>query len=312
MTLCIAATCLDGDEPKIVMCTDWRAEYPSVGSHENADKLTFIKDGWPVLLSGEGPSEHGLVTTYQKELKNVELTQANVYEQLKAPMHKRKQILADDFLKQTLTMSLRDFLDKGKTLLPDDYYRQRAEEVERIRLGASIIICGFVDTYDYVEKKMERGAVIASVDDEFLSPDKIFAMHEDFTAIGSGAGSAIGVLCRRGQSSDDPLLVTIYNVYEAKVLSESVPGVSRSLSIEVLSADGTMQSLSDEGYKVCDQLLGRFGPRTIKKDKPHHQTRFKMESKYLEPFLKSFLEESEKTKRWTTSSDASTEKRPLS
>jgi len=306
MSLCIAATCLDGDDPKIVMCTDWRAEFPAIGSHENADKLSFIKDGWPVLLAGEGPSEEALVSVYQQELKSAELNQDNIYNQLKGPMHKRKAILADDFTRQALGIPYEEFLVKGKATFPDEFFRQHIEQVEGIRLGTSLIICGFIDTYDYIEKKPERSSVIAVVDDE-APTDKIFSMQTDFAAIGSGYASALGVLCRRGQSSDDPLLRTIYVLYEAKMLSDRVPGVSESaLSIDVLSADGTMQSLSDEGYKVCDKLFGRFGPRTIKDDNERHQIKFKMESKYLEPFIKAFLEDSEKRKKLSSSTNQPT------
>jgi len=308
MTLCIAATCLDGDKPKIVMCTDWREEYPAIGSHENADKLSFIKDSWPVLLAGEGPSEEALVATYEQELKQVDLTQANIYEKLKAPMHKRKEILADDYTRQMLGIPYQEFLIRGRSTFPDDFYRQHVEEIERIRLGASLIICGFIGTYDYVEGKTERSAVIATVDDEASSIDRIFSMHTDFAAIGSGYASALGVLCRRGQSSDDPLLRTIYVVYEAKILAETVPGVSPSLAIDVLSADGKMQSLSDEGYKACGKLYGRFGPRRIRdRDKDERdRMKFKMDSKYLQPFIKSFLEDSEKRRDLASSQDAST------
>jgi hypothetical protein len=297
MSLCIAATCSDGDDPKIVMCTDWRAEFPAIGSHENADKLSFIKDGWPVLLAGEGPSEVALVSVYQQDLKSANLKQDNIYDQLKAPMHKRKATLADDFTQQMLGITYRDFLAKGKATFPDEFFRQHVEQVEKIRLGASLIICGFIDTYDYLEKKNERSSVIAVVDDE-APTDKIFSMQTDFAAIGSGYASALGVLCRRGQSSDDSLLRTIYVLYEAKMLSDLVPGVSESaLSIDILSADGTMQSLSDEGYDVCEKLFSRFGPRAIEDDNEKHQIKFKMESKYLEPFIKSFSEESEKRKK---------------
>ena len=85
-------------------------------------------------------------------------------------------------------------------------------------------------------------------------------------------------------------------VYEAKMLSDRVPGVSESLSIDVLSSDGTMQSLSDEGYEICEKLFNKYGPRPIKDDNEKHRKRFKMEIKYLEPFKKSFLDESEKRK----------------
>jgi len=308
MTLCIAANCLDGDEPKIVMCTDWREEYPWIGSHENADKLDFVKDGWPVLLSGEGPSEKALVSVYQQALKNVEFRQENIFEKLKAPIETRKSQMANDYTTQTLAMSHEDFLKEGRSRLPKSLFTRHANAIETIRLGASLIICGFIDAYDFVDRKMEPTAVIATVDDAADSPEKVFSIHQDFAAIGSGYSSALGVLCRRGQSSDDSLLQTIYVVYEAKALSETVPGVSRSLAIDVLSSDGTMQSLSDEGYKVCAKLYSRFGPRPIKQETEKQQMMFKMESRYLEPFMQSFRNGTAKRKAISSSgpSDSST------
>jgi hypothetical protein len=60
---------------------------------------------------------------------------------------------------------------------------------------------------------------------------------------------------------------TIYNVYEANRLSETVPGVGKNVvSIDIPHADGKMQSLSQSGYKELNRLYGKFGPREIKKE----------------------------------------------
>jgi hypothetical protein len=74
---------------------------------------------------------------------------------------------------------------------------------------------------------------------------------------------------------------TIYAVYEAKCISETVPGVGPSFSIDVMYPDGKILQLSDAGADRCIELYTRFGMKTtdIKKKKIW----FEFKTDYLEP-----------------------------
>ena len=293
MTLCIAAACLDGDDKKIVLCTDWKEEAEGIGSSETADKLKFVKAGWVALVSGEASPTEALIFLYRNRLKDADLTEGNVYDSLKNPIHERKALLADDYTRQVLGITYGDFINNGKGTFPEDFFRQHLYEIERIRLGTSLIICGFIEKYDYVNEIAEKHPLLITIDDDTSQRQDIFSLELDFAAIGSGASSALAALFNREQSSDTSLLHTIYFLYEANRLSEKVPGVGEQVSIEVLDADGNIQSLSEEGYDKCDELFRRFGPRLIT-DK--HSAKFKMEQEYLESFYSEWNKRATKRK----------------
>jgi hypothetical protein len=297
VTLCIAAACLDGDEPKVVLCTDWREEVEGVGSAETSDKLTFIKDGWLALLAGDGAAGDALVSVYQTELGDTTLTQANLLTELEKPMHKRKQCLADSYTRQTLGMAYSEFLRYGKQKFPEDFFKEHISQIMKIRLDASLIICGFVDEYDHVDKKTEKWPWLVRVQDDPWNPQNNLTIEADFTAIGSGADSALASLYRREQQSELSLMHTIYFLYEAKRLSEGVPGVGESISIDVLDQDGNVASLTDEGYDKCDELFRRFGPRMIDNENDTHRLKFKMKAEYTDSFHAQWNKESEKRKQ---------------
>lgn len=72
----------------------------------------------------------------------------------------------------------------------------------------------------------------------------------------------------------------IYSVFEAHRLSEKVPGVGESLSIDVLEPGGILRGLSDEGYDYCEFLWKKFGPKEVRE---RHKDIFEMKEDYLEP-----------------------------
>jgi 20S proteasome alpha/beta subunit len=290
VTLCIAAACFDGDAPKIVLCTDWKDEMEGIGSAETIDKLSFIRDGWVALVAGDAPDSEALVTLYRNQLGDVDLTRANFFDELKRPMHERKRILADDYTRQLLGINYEEVLQRGSETFGVEFVQQHLAEIKQLRLGASLILCGFLDGYDYVAKKIEKRPVIVVVEDS-PKPQDNFTIQSDFAAIGSGSYAALAALYNREQEADFSLLETIYYLYEAKVLSEKVPGVGESVSIDVLHADGSVTSLSDDGYDKCDELFRRFGPRLVT-DKT--RLKFKMEPEFLEPFHKEHDEVEEK------------------
>jgi hypothetical protein len=106
-------------------------------------------------------------------------------------------------------------------------------------------------------------------------------LETDFATIGSGSYIASSTLFHRNQHWERDLMYTMYSVFEAKRFAEGVPGVGPTLlSMDVL-APGSIQSLSDAGYKYCEKLWSRFGPRPIRE---LHKGKFEMKEEFLEPF----------------------------
>ncbi len=53
VTVCIAATCQDKGEPRIVVCADTRLSYPNIGSTNTTVKVDVLGHGWLVQMAGD-------------------------------------------------------------------------------------------------------------------------------------------------------------------------------------------------------------------------------------------------------------------
>jgi hypothetical protein len=279
MTLCMAASCQLGEEPRIVLCTDWQQQVEGVGGAENRNKLDWVKDGWPVVVSDTLCHAEELVGTYRKHLEGIELVEANVLDEMKIPAQTYKAALADDYIKQTLGIDYNYFLQYGKERLPEELFRDKLDEVSRIELGASLIIAGFAKCEKIGPYNSGLQPFLCVVEDTEDHKD-VVRLENDFATIGSGTYVASAALFHREQHWERPLLYTIYSVFEAHRFSNKVPGVGYAMSIDVLEPGG-IRSLSDAGYDYCESLFARFGPRPILKK---HKDKFEMKDEFLDTF----------------------------
>lgn len=286
MTLCIAAACEHGLEPRIVLCSDWQQQVEGVGGSETRNKQDWVKDGWPVLEADTLCHAEELIGLYVSHLKDVDLTEQNVLDEMKFPAQHYKATLANDYIQQTLGISYDYFLQYGKERLPKKLFEEKADEISRIKLGVSLIICGFAKCQKIGPYSEGLQPFLIVVDDTESHQD-VVRLETDFATIGSGGPNASASLFFRNQHWERPLLYTIYSVFEAhRFASRSkVPGVGEAMTIDVLEPGGTkpakIRSLSEAGYDYCERLYGRFGPRLIYKQ---HKDKFEMKDEFLEPF----------------------------
>jgi hypothetical protein len=280
LTLCIAAACQHKDEPRIVLCTDWQLEAEGLGKSETTNKMDWVKDGWPALTADVLYHADALIGVYANHLAELELTGDNILEEMKVPAEKYKAVLANDYIQQSLGISYEYFLEHGKERFPEDVFREKMDEINRIKLGASLIIAGFgkVKKIGPYEEGIQSFLCVVQDSDDHKD---VVRLETDFATIGSGGYVASASLYSRSQHWEMPLLYTIYSVYEAhKAAGGKVPGVGHHYSIDVLRP-GEIKSLSDAGYDYCDKLYSRFGPRPIEK---RHKDKFEMRDEFLEPF----------------------------
>jgi hypothetical protein len=281
MTVCIAAACGHEDEPRIVLCHDWQQEIEGLGSSETRNKMDWVKDGWPVLEADLLNRAESLIRIYVDHLANVDLTEENVFSEMKVPAQQFKGILADDYIRQLLGIDYNYFLQYGKERFPADFFREKMNEVSQITLGASLIIAGFVPCKKIGPYSQGLSSTICVVEDSLRHNDTV-RIETDFAAIGSGSDAAIAAMFHRGQHWERNLMYTIYSVFEAKRYAEGVPGVGPDIvSIDVLEPQNVIRSLSDAGYEYCESLWTRFGPRAMREK---HKAKFEMKDEYLEPF----------------------------
>jgi 20S proteasome alpha/beta subunit len=264
MTLCVAAACLDEKENRIVLCSDWKQETYSAGA-EIANKLRWIKNGWPTLIAGDISRADELVLLYREYLKENELKETNLFSILKEPAQKFKNLLADEFIQRKFGLSYDRFLAHAKDQLPAEIVSQTLYEVGDLQFPAQLLIAGFLGDRPVICVIGEEGSLAR--------------LEQNFAAIGTGAHVALPSLYQREhEPSEVSLMQAIYHVYEAKRLGQVSPGVGKSTSIEVLEPSGKLWSLTDWGYEWCEKMFKQLGPKPIRPS----SDQFKFYKRYLE------------------------------
>jgi ATP-dependent protease HslVU (ClpYQ) peptidase subunit len=280
MTVCIAAACQESDdEPRIVLCRDWRSEVPNVGSTDKQLKFRNLSKQWVALLAGNTSRAEELCIRFEEHLKKVKFTEAIIADEVRAVFHDYKKTLADSWLKTTYGFSFSHLIDKGKETLGEQFVETCLDQISRLTVGAELIISGFLDVYDYVDQETAPDSIICALSENH--DGDVVVLEDEFAVIGSGCNAARTMLSVREQDAATSLMETIYAVYEAKTISETVPGVGPSVSIDVMYPGGTILQLSDTGFDRCNELLTRFGMRTT--DTKKKKTWFEFKADYLEP-----------------------------
>jgi hypothetical protein len=284
MTVCIAAICQqdkDNDEPRIVVGYDWKSE-TELGGSETADKLRTLPKGWVALMADSLSHCEELVAQYETHLRTLGPVDddRHLFEEMKKPAHKQKEVLANDYLRQMLGISYADLVSPDKKY-PEEIVTKRLEEVANIRLRAALILAGFIETGQSNEER-ENNPYLFVVDDQ-SDHENVVQVGENFAAIGTGSYVAIPVLHQREHDSEKSLIETVYSVYEAKRLSQVVPGVGEATEIDILFPDGKLMTWTDSLWERCEWLFDRLGPKLRISEKKATDY-FSFQNDYLEPF----------------------------
>jgi ATP-dependent protease HslVU (ClpYQ) peptidase subunit len=280
VTVCIAAACYESeDEPRIVLCRDWRSEVPMVGSSDKQLKIRNLSKGWVALMAGDTSRANELCIKFEDHLKARPFTESNLVDDARLVFQEYKKTLADSYLKSTYGFSFQHLIDRGRESFGEQFTESCLEQISRLTVGAELIIAGFLETFDYVDEKLAHDPKLCALSEQHEGD--LARLEDEYAAIGSGGNAARTMLSVRQQDSATSLMETIYAVYEAKDISETVPGVGDTVSIDVLYPDGKMLQLSESGYDRCDELLARFGIRDM--ETRNKEKWFELKAEYLEP-----------------------------
>ena len=280
MTVCISAACQENDgEPRIVLCRDWRSEVPNVGSSDKQLKFRQLSKQWVGLLAGNTARAEELCTRFETHLKTTNLTEANLADEVRKVFHDYKKMLADSWLKTTYGFSFEHLITKGRETLGEQFVETCLDQISRLTVGAELIISGFLDIYDYEDEKQTPDSMICALSENHDGDAVV--LEDEFAVIGSGCNAARTMLSVREQDSSTSLMETIYAVYEAKTISETVPGVGETVSIDVMYPEGKILQISDAGFERCEELYTRFGLKST--DTKTKSKWFEFKSEYLEP-----------------------------
>jgi hypothetical protein len=248
VTVCIAATCDNDGETKIVICTDKKASNV-LGSSETHLKIRDLRHGWRCLTSGTESDINALAYLYDLQFFDKEKLKYNkIDETIKQPLYERKRILADEYVRNRFAMSHEDFLKTGKERLPSDIFHDAVQRISAIDLKAEFIVVGFIEDTPEIYFTESTGKAHA-------------ATH--FAVIGEGEYVASSALMRRGQYNWLSLELTLYNVYEAKKLAEAVGSVGTKTNLAVIGKDGEAKLLGLDIDNQLEALYNKYGPQPV-------------------------------------------------
>jgi hypothetical protein len=251
MTLCIGALAQDNGEPRIVLCFDAKVTNEAFGS-ETEVKFYSLSDQIVSLFADSPARAKELAWIFRDYLGKNVLQREAVVNQLREPIGLLKRRLANAFIQRTLAISYEDMVSKGAGWFGETYQREYLARVENNPLRVQLIVAGFIDQFPVLCE---------------LGTDGELEWRTSFSIVGNGAYTAEPAMHARSHTSDTPLVQALYNVYEAKRVSEINPYVGRQTAILILEpARDTDRSIgvsrvTKEGSKFLDKLYKRFGPK---------------------------------------------------
>ena len=259
MTVCISAICQHNGEPRIVLCSDWMVDNEWMTS-ETMNKQICIAPRWYALPAGSVARGNELMAEFRIGFAKESPKIGRILPLFNDIVNSRRRKIIEETVQSAIGKEYEWLLEKGKASLPDDSYSRLIQSVEYTKLGAQLILSGFVAEKD---TGMNIPAV-CSIDD---STAPCVRMAENFATIGSGAVVAESVLHRRSQQCDMPLKKTLYNVFEAKRLAEASmggsSGVGETTTIGVLLPTGRYVNLSDKAVDFLAGCFTKYGPKAL-------------------------------------------------
>jgi hypothetical protein len=192
-----------------------------------------------------------LVRLYRLQFKDPQnLRYDNIDASMKAPLHKRRVQLVDEYLQRRFAMSHAEFLN-NKDKLPQELYFDATQRLGQLKINAELIIAGFIDGTPEIYYTDTEGTARP-------------ANH--FAVIGEGEYIAQSAMLRRQHSDWSDLTNTLYSVWEAKRLAQVIGSVGEETQTSILIPGAARRLLSFELEAQLDEWFGKYGPKKIKRN----------------------------------------------
>ena len=138
-----------------------------------------------------------------------------------------------------------------------------SSEIKGHRSQADLIIAVFLPSLPPGDAPLTFGFRSSRRPYIFKVQSEMVSMCENFSAIGSGGYLAEASLFQRSQNFHQDAASTIYQIYEAKKLSEKADGVGQKTRIIVVHSDDTIQQVKDDGIQILEGYFQRFGLQKV-------------------------------------------------
>ena len=220
-----------------------------LGTAEVSFKQISIGKGWTVMAAGDSTEINALRNLYRNHILGVtSIDKTNVVSVMQAPLHARKRQKIEQLIQGRVGISYDDFLQFGREKLSETVFRGVSDEIDRMTLGAEVILVGFIDKLPWILSGAANGTI---------------KIHENFTSIGEGSYLAQSSLMQRNCIDTMKLPEMTYLVYEAKRNAETVASVGRLTTLQVQGANGLRKYMNSKGLDHLSDHYDKLGPQKI-------------------------------------------------
>lgn len=237
MTICIAAIGKDDKGNEIVVfATDHMVSNPQIGSFEKTiDKFKKINRNTVAMLSGDPLIFEDLI----QECRQKKCSFDEMAKLIETNMNTLKDAIIQKQILDIFKINYDYIKDILKGTVNNAYIDNVLRTISKFNLGTLILLIGF----------KEGEAQISEI-----SENRLVSLRDiEFGAIGTGAVQALNTLLFQRHSKNDPLTVTLYNVYKAKRNAEVAIGVGKETDILILKNEGIME-IPDEKIKILSDI----------------------------------------------------------
>ena len=242
MTVCIAALCNDGDEPRAVVAADRMVTLGGFIQFEHAvPKMAPASQYALAMIAGDALIGARIAKAVENAAAGTSPAVTDVAQALAAEYLSARESQLDEQLLRPRGLDLQSFYGAHASLNPQ-ITAMLDNQMAQFNLGVELLLAG-VDP---------SGAHIHTVQ----NPGGSDRLHDQigYAAIGSGAIHAIQSMIGFGHCADIDYHQTVFRVYASKRRSEVAPGVGQDTDMAVISATGTHWLSGDE----LDQLKDIF------------------------------------------------------
>jgi len=228
MTVCIGA--ISNPENSIVMVADRMVStFDGLVTGDNAIfKLNAIHGDWWVAFAGDT----GVVTPILKRAANALAgdpgpTAEHVRDVLLSAYDYERIKRAEATCLGVFGHTMSSFLQKGIKQFGEGMFKTLCDRISEVRLDCDFLVCGFElrETF-MLGPRAQVFTVRNGIADDFFPIG--------YWAIGSGTQLALGSLSQRQQSFRLTTFETVYNLCEARFVSESTYGVGRDETVVIV------------------------------------------------------------------------------
>lgn len=126
---------------------------------------------------------------------------------------------------------------RGKQVLPQSEYSILSREIERLNLGADVVIAGF------------HGAEPIIVRLDCLGETH---WEDNYSVVGTGTDIALAFLCQNSYDDDMPLHECLFRVFEAKAAAQRNRTVGPVTAFEILINGRGRFDISNDFFKLLN------------------------------------------------------------